>query len=568
MIRQLTGFTRTSSVRRNAALAVLVVVVAAFLLEVALVIHLQVLTFHPLPWVDEWDVISNFSKMEAAPGTGLGFWFFPHNEHRMAVGRIVTWLDFRVASGTTVLSLVAIVVAQMATVAAIGSSARKDVAYPLLFAACIGSALFSGYQMTNFLWAIQTQVAFLYLFAVVSVWSAAAAVEANGSVWRIMAACVFAASATFCQAGGLFVFGALFALALRHHRRVGRRALATILIAGTLVALFYWFGPGGRPRSLPPSHVMVDQVVWFAIAFLGSPFAGFAPALAIPAGAVSVILSAVCLWHFLRDDRSSTRRLTGHGLILLMLAIAISGSISRAQLGVEAAVESRYATPALMLYVGIMLSLWPNRVIGAGRRVFAATGLIAIVIAAYGVVSHWFLQYNYLPLPEIKSNAETAFVAGVKDESRLKPVGPADHVMAQRPYLLRHGLSVFLSASARSLDHRLTEVFSLAPGECTGHFDTDVETIPGQGYRLSGWAITPEGGAFTEVVLVDNEVVRGIGRFVVDRPDVIAAVKEAKHLRVGFAGYVRPSQGPVRAYVLTHNKTAACLLDGEVKLPR
>jgi hypothetical protein len=68
------------------------------------------------------------------------------------------------------------------------------------------------------------------------------------------------------------------------------------------------------------------------------------------------------------------------------------------------------------------------------------------------------------------------------------------------------------------------------------------------------------------VLLVQRELVVGIGRFVQDRPDVLAGNRGATVRKVGFVGVVRDLDAPVRAYVPERGR--ACPIAGEVgKIP-
>src|SRR5437868_2902986 len=67
--------------------------------ELAHIVTLQVGTYHPLPWTDEWDTLALFDYIEKSPGTGLGFFLAPHNEHRIPIPRLITLLDLVAARG-------------------------------------------------------------------------------------------------------------------------------------------------------------------------------------------------------------------------------------------------------------------------------------------------------------------------------------------------------------------------------------------------------------------------------------------------------------------------------------
>jgi hypothetical protein len=61
--------------------------------------------------------------------------------------------------------------------------------------------------------------------------------------------------------------------------------------------------------------------------------------------------------------------------------------------------------------------------------------------------------------------------------------------------------------------------------------------------------------------------VKGIGRFITSRPDVVTAVPEVRHVKNGFVGYVPRGVAKVTAYVLDRNQTSICRIPGDLALP-
>ena len=190
--------------------------------------------------------------------------------------------------------------------------------------------------------------------------------------------------------------------------------------------------------------------------------------------------------------------------------------------------------------------------------------LCAVSVGIYALLSHLWLQYNYYPLRELKANGEIVYVLGIKDSARLVHFGVPEQLWAARPFVIRHALAPFSSAVVQAVGHRLSEVYEVAAVPCRGHLDPDPEAIPGnEGFALQGWALSDEGKAPAAVLLVQGDSVAGIGRFVQDRPDVMASNNGARELKVGFVGAVRDLTTPVRAYIAARG--TACPIPGEVK---
>src|ERR1043165_5108372 len=116
-----------SSRVRMVRLIVLCLVVAVFGVQLAHIVYLQIATFHPMPWADDWGTLFLFALAEKAPGTGLGFLFFPHNEHRIAIPRLITLVDLIAARGTGVINLTTIFVVPALTTAVFWLALRRRV---------------------------------------------------------------------------------------------------------------------------------------------------------------------------------------------------------------------------------------------------------------------------------------------------------------------------------------------------------------------------------------------------------------------------------------------------------
>jgi hypothetical protein len=66
-------------------------------------------------------------------------------------------------------------------------------------------------------------------------------------------------------------------------------------------------------------------------------------------------------------------------------------------------------------------------------------------------------------------------------------------------------------------------------------------------------------------LLVADGIVTGIGRFIIARPDVVAATPDV--LKSGFVGYVPRGVTNVTAYVLDRDESSACRIPGDLALP-
>jgi len=572
-----------------------ILLVAAVVAEGAHIAYLQFVTFHPLPWNDEWYTLALFSQMEETSGSWR-LLFTPHNEHRLALPRIASLLDVKLAGGTGAFTLLALDCLVLTTIALWGllisgkwgNNRQPNLTAPHVLTLCIAGILLSGHQMSNFLWPFQISVFMVYLFAILAFASLGSAIQnASGRLLGrfglfILLSCGFALCAALSLGNGIIVLPILFIIAFfnRHILSVG---IAWIVGAIAVVVLgSYFHGLGSSfPLEVDAFSIIAVRFVWFFLHFLGGPWATAAPAAVGFAGLVTILLA---LYALLKHRPAADPRLyqvVAFGIIVLVLVSAAVVAVGRVQLGIEAAVESRYSTPVLILYSAILVSVWPrNRIEAATAEAQKLTfraklheigiALVVACILVYGVKSHLELPYNYEPLPRLKSDAEIGYVSNVQDPEHFKYVAPSiDKAWGVRRYLLRNNLSVFSTAISRSVDRRLAGIFTVGDRPCLGHLDQVESIVPGPdgGARISGWAWDSSNRRVPRgIVFVESGVVRGIGRFIVERPDVVAARPAVTELRNGFVGYVPRGVTKATAYILNPDETSVCLIPGELSV--
>jgi hypothetical protein len=367
-------------------------------------------------------------------------------------------------------------------------------------------------------------------------------------------------------------------------------------IVTILTIAFYFTGPGqilGRTYHKIAASMLLD-VAKFFLAFLGGPWATITPSGATVVGLITLLLAIYAAATNWRRSSLCSYEVVATGMIVLILTSAVAAALGR--VGISTATESRYSTPVLMLYAGIIVSFWPRILerdesdghcgpgIQARGRKLAVPILVVACTLAYGAASHWRLPYQYKDLPKIKANAEVAYLGNVQDPDVVKyvamgtgslrdpdPIKYAALITQQawqsRHYLLRHELSVFSTMAGRSIDRPLTDVFAVSDHQCLGHLDKVERTIPGAtgGFRIIGRAWdSDERSVPPAVVLVEDGTIKGIGRFIMER---LAPKLEMSDVRHGFVAYVSHGVRVVTAYALNRDQTLACRIPGDLSMP-
>jgi hypothetical protein len=572
--------------------ALLVGVIAV---EFAHIVYLQTATFHPLPHLDEWRTLILFSRIEQN-ADGWSLLFVPHAEHRPFLPRLIFLLDAKFAHGTGAFSL-AVIDCLLLGLAAIwgflligrtGPNHKTQLAAPYLLVLCIVALLFSGHQMSNFVRAFQVTMFMLYFFAMLSFAAFAMALQAATTRRSqfIFLSCFFGVCAAFSMGNGLIVLLIMFMMACVRRRELPARTVLVFGIVIVATTAAYLAAPGtiigvlGRTDyKLAPDRTI--ELATFVLAFLGGPWASIAPGSATIVGLVTLLLSLWALVRYSRRDLLRSYELVSAGVIALALGSAAFAALARLRFGIEAATESRYSTTVLVLYAALLVSFWPRLSAGAGSAAgkrpsnvqTAALAAVALCTFAYAAASHWKLPYDYSEFPRMKAEAEVAYVANVQDPlafNNVAPQPPLQLAWQARDYALRHKLSVFSTRSAQSMNRPLTDVFNVGDGRCIGHLD-QIERIvagPDGGFRVVGWAWDPDAQRVPRaVLLVEDGIVKGIGRFTKWRPDVATAVPEIGNVKNGIVGYVPRGVAKVTAYVVDRDEATACRIPGELVLP-
>jgi len=578
-------------------IAVSGILFAQIVLALAHILYLQVITFHPLPHLDEWRTMILFSQVEQDSGS-WSLLLGPHAEHRPLLPRLVFLLDARLAHGAGALSLAAsdclllglIAIWAVLLMRKAGGNERVRLAAPFVLVLCIASLLSSGHQMVNFIRGFQVAMFMLYFFAMLSFSALALALQpaANGRPMRpallIFFCCFFGLCASFSMGNGLIVLPILFVMACAKRRELPAGSVLIIAIVAVAAIAAYLAAPGsilgvlGRTDyNLAPGRAV--ELITFFLEFLGAPWAGIAPNAVGAAGLATLTLSGYAVVGSWQRGRLRSYELVSVAVIVLVLGSAAAVSLARLRFGIEAATDSRYSTSVLMLYAAILVSLWPRvsttAAVGAlkGPTAVQAGALTLVIgcILAYGIASHW--KSDYSGFRQAKADAEVAYVANVQDPLPFRYVVPQPQLelaWQARAYVLRHKLSVFSTIAAQSIGRRLTDVFAVADGRCIGRLDRIERTIAGAngGFRIAGWAWDTDTSSVPRAaLLVEDGIVKGIGRFIAAQPDVATALPEVHSVKNGFVGYVPRGTAKVTAFVLNRNQTSACRIPGDLALP-
>lgn len=520
-----------------------------------------VATYSPTPYQDQWGTVALMRRV-MAEGLTLDALFQQHNEHRIALPRLVFLADLFWMKGSNVLNLTVIWLTQIA------GAALLVVAYlrgprGLLPAAglALGLALlFSLRQWENLFWGFQVQFVGVFVAGAWAIFLFARAAEDRERIaWPALAGAVaLLVCATFNMANGLFAGLAMVLAGLVARRRPLVLGIAAAASAVLLAVYLNGYAPVAHhsPASLalsqPDRFIAYVGVYLGNIWFVGLPDRSMAVGLA---GAVLTAAMAVVVWRSPRPDAARTAML---GIVLFIGMTAAVTGLGRLSFGVEQALAPRYATPTAWFWAAQAL-FWTATLQALawrpGKRV-AGAGVVGLTLLLLPLQApaYWELTRTHTAV----LTGASALLGRVDDPDALRPLYPElVFIATEAPHLSAHRLSLFAEAPPAAVGSRFA--LRLAPGRCLGAFDV-LQPAPGsaRAARAHGWAWDSTTGApVRRVVLADasGEVV-GLGLGGMSRFDVARALRRPTGERAGWTASLRRPQGEVRAYAVLRDGQA------------
>ncbi|MEZ5966579.1 MAG: hypothetical protein R3F56_22270 [Planctomycetota bacterium] len=504
-----------------------------------------------MPYLDQWQ------SVHEARAVDQGTWrlvdlFRQHNEHRIAVPRLLFFLDTLVADQRGWFLVATTGAIQLAHASVLlWLLWRAGVRRPAMLVLAVGSLLGllgAAVQMQNLVEPFQVQFPLVYLAATVAFAAGALAPHARRSRLVLATAIAAAAVGSFSMANGLGIWIVLFLLAARSG--MSRRGLAVVVTAGLLVIGFYLHGFGWLHPYFTPTHGHAevapvrrpDRMALFFLALLGGPSRlpdGLGrPLLCAAAGVLGLAAFAAAsrqAWPRARSGAHAARQ----AMVAVGVFVLLSASLTaygRAGSDLVEAIGPRYETPSVVFWASstlLAVAMAPSRV-----RTLALS-LAALVLVSIAVANPVFVRSDSYFRDRLRGVA-SGLLAGVQDVERMRDLAAnADTVYSELvPFLREHRLSVF--AGQRDVVGRgLHEVGTIA-GDGVGAVDT-VELCPesGWGFYAQGWAFVDGIGRAPARVLFANETGTVLGHGIMDacRPDVAAAHPLVSDQRIGFQGY-------------------------------
>lgn len=532
-------------------------------------------SYSALPYWDQWETVVEYGRLRQGDLRFVDL-FRQHNEHRIAVPRLVFLADYVLFEGRNIFCLAVILAFQLLhaglLVRLIGDLRRPFMAAG---AALVFALLLSIGQWENFVWAFQVQFVEVFVMATASYILLAKAAGAQTPVgrlglWIACAACL--GVAVFSMANGIAAVAIAALLAVAMGARRWMIAGLVALFVSLSVAHFHNYTPvAGHPTVAYALAHPLDFVTYVA-AYLGN-IAGpltLRPATAflsselrsVPVwlGFVGLAASAGGVARVMRRVAVDRTDLVLLGVIAFICATAALTALGRLSFGLDQAYSSRYMTPAAVFWAAQTV-FWVRAAAPGPTWAKLAVGTVLVGIAGLLCWVQWRVPQFVMRHSESQRLAEDSLLSAL-DDGGLSGVYPRQQTVVERAEVLRrYGVSIYATPEAHWLGRPISAIAPAAkPNTCIGAFD--VAEVPAENPRFvgraTGWGWDRAGHRPAERVVLTNEQMRvvGFGSVGAERPDVPKAVRGIYTRHVGWKAITRADGGMQHAFLILKDGSA------------
>jgi hypothetical protein len=564
---------------------------------VATTVYIDWTAYSVLPWGDHWD---HWRLYIAEGRLSPRLLFSPHNEHRIAVPRLLFWIDHRFFAASNVFLFTCILVVQLVHAGLlwrVGVPAGSGWLATIAAAGLTTTAAFASQQFTNFTWAFQIQFVLVYLLAHAAFAALLIAAPGDGRVpdsrarWTGTALAVALAwLSSLTMSNGMLAWPLLIVLGMG--LRLGWPGLVVVAVNALLATVLY-LQDRTAAGTLLEGAAQLPKAITYALVVLGLPVDDTASAVMQafglptprypglggdgtaalawrpPAAAVVGAVGVGYLAHIVRQSLTTRRRLDGRTIVLCAAAVFVLGSVLLIGLGrssrfeIVAVMQSRYATPAFLFWTCLGLLFLRRDHPGDTRddRSWRAEAVLAGLIATVAINQPTQLAYAH-GYRAYLGEAEAAIAAGVRDPEFLKRFHPDERVVVSTlDYFKTHHLSVFATPSAEWTGQSVEGLFRVT-ADCIGYVDGSSALPSRTGLLVRGWAWDDrEQTGPDRIVLADaGGRILAVAQTVERRDDVPAAMPgRVTSAEVGWRGVVGADvQTQFDAYLVRASDSTAC----------
>jgi hypothetical protein len=469
--------------------------------------------WYPVPYADQWNQIVGGRTIDWP-------WLISrHNEHRIPFPRLVFMLDYWWAGERNIVDFACNILIQAGfcalLIALSNGTAAWNRAHRIWAAGLILAFLFWAAPWDNFIWGFQ--VGFFGVMLATTATFAALALRPP-TAGALMLVIALEIVSIYTLSSGVVVPLLAIVLAIW----LGRSRLHIAVLTAAAVLLTAWYLNDYQAAAVNASLLNLvsnlGPILKYMATEMGGPIAEAAWWIGpIDQITVAARAGAVCLAVFAVITVGRLRSATPREAVLIILgcflvSMALLTAIGRVSFGLEQALAIRYATPAGLFWLAILLLI-------AMRR--PSIGLI-VAIPAFALIASsqpWFVKQAGLAAVG-RTQAEPALLAGVADKTLLNVNINPNFILQQRPLMKLARSSVFADDWAAWDGTPLSAHVAVTDAtQCRGSFDavTQISDAAYPGWHAAGKYRSPHDRHDRErIVLTDGAgqvVGYGLGGF-------------------------------------------------------
>jgi len=404
-------------------------------------------------------------------------------------------------------------------------------------------------QYQNLTWGFQSQFILAQLLPLAAFYQLhrfAASDRANQIAFRL--ACVLGVLSIGSMANGVLALPLMTLYALVTRLGWTRTLMLTLMSCACLLAYFVDY-------RAPQHHGSLGQALkedplglaGYVLLYLGNPFYSFVRGgevglrVAQLAGVFLVVVSVGYAWLALRDKKRPTLPLAMLVFILYIGGTAVGAAGGRLMFGVEQALKSRYATPALMAWAALFVLMAPQLNRWAREKRWIAWGPFAIMFVLMLPVQLGAISSNDDMLFE-RRVAALALELGIQDQAQISHVYPsAEAALSLAKIPAERNLSIFGIPPFEDAKKKIGADAAILEGQriCQGRIEKIQRVDQDTRYlQVHGWAFDRESRVIPKILQIAEPEGRIIGFALPGRirPDIAATVDLAA-FKSGFVGY-------------------------------
>jgi hypothetical protein len=520
-----------------------------------LLIKSEYVNYANVPFWDEWDARMQLDT--GNPNFGFNSFWAPHNEHRILLTKIVSYLNNQFLNGDSwpllalnvLLGVVVILVFWRVTKICLND-------YPIgverVVNSIIALSILSNSQWENYLGALQSQEFFVILFPLLSFLFLQKFVETDRSYF--LAICfLFSVLSSLSMANGLlvaYVSLLILILARQNALKVFFFGVATILTSYAYIYNLY-SGSTSRPPSLSNATDLVLLIKYICMYLCGPFLQIFSNSTRF----LSVGLLLLSCLVILKGYYDIWKKKDGKGATIGFVATAtfigitaIVTALGRFSYGVSQASASRYLTNSIVYWLAIFVLVVYFSKEKRGEPFYYKV-LISVFLL---LLPSQLLMSNQQLSPSFgRNSAALSLSLAIPDYEVLKNIYPdPQRLITLSKYARQNQRSFFSEDTFKYVTPESS--ISHTPSKACNYAVDSIVSLPNNWYRYTGWIFgkgTKSG--FSQVLGIDDgNYVIGQGIVGGHRPDV-AEIVSRRGLNSGFILYSRTKS--IKTLVLNHD---------------